>query len=128
MFFESYYGEKYSGIFLDTIIDYLDGRSESFLMTAARVITKRFSRIYNKVPDVSVIEKNIDEILYSMPKTAQIEEPKKEFTAEKLKEMEAGMELMKKELERLSAEKGETPMAKYLTKEIQRIVREKKEA
>jgi hypothetical protein len=62
-FFESYYGEKYSGVFLDVITSYLEGRSSGFYQAAAKVIVKRYSRIYNKVPDVAEIEKNKDEIL-----------------------------------------------------------------
>ena len=74
-YFENYYGEKYSGIFLDTMISYLDGYSEVFLQTSAKVIIKRFSRIYNKAPDIAIFEKNMEEIISAMPKPVSIPEP-----------------------------------------------------
>jgi len=85
-YFENYYGEKYSGIFLDTMISYLDGYSENFLQTAAEVIIKRFPRIYNKVPDVSVFESNKNEIFDKMPNPKQL--PKPEIQIHTIQEIE----------------------------------------
>jgi len=76
-FFENYYGEKYTGIFLDVMTDYLDGYSENYYKVVAAVLVKRFSRIYNKVPDPAVIEKNIDEINSMLPEKIYIDEPQK---------------------------------------------------
>ena len=92
-YFENYYSEKYSGIFLDTMISYLDGYSENFLQTTAEVIIKRFSRIYNKVPDVSIIEKNLEEIIYAMPKPVSLQEKETEIAT--VEEWESCIKTMK---------------------------------
>jgi len=85
-FFENYYGEKYTGIFLDVMTDYLNGYPENYYKVVATVLVKRFSRIYNKVPDPAVIEKNIDEINSMLLKTNYIDEPqKKRATPEEAK-------------------------------------------
>jgi len=65
-FFESYYGEKYTGIFLDVMLDYLEDCSDEFLLAVRKTMVLRFSRIYNKVPCPADIEKNMDEILSVM--------------------------------------------------------------
>ena len=61
-FFEGYYGEKYTGYFLDAMLDYLQDCAEPFLIAARKVVILRFSRTFGKVPDIAVIESNIDEI------------------------------------------------------------------
>jgi len=61
-FFENYYGEKYTGVFLDATTAYLDGHSENYYKAIAEVMIKRFSRIYNKAPGPAEIEKNMEEI------------------------------------------------------------------
>ena len=65
-FFEAYYGEKYTGIFLDTMLDYFDECSTDFLEAVRKVIILRYPRSFNKAPDVAVIEKNIGEIHKAM--------------------------------------------------------------
>ena len=77
-FFERYYGEKYSGVFLETMLSYFEDSSPGFRKATAEVITMRFSRIYNKVPDVAIIEKHFDEIKRSIPKPKMIEEKEEE--------------------------------------------------
>ena len=67
-FFEEYYGEKYTGAFLDAMTAYLDGCSHKFYLAVQKVMILRFSRIYNKVPCPADIEKHMDEILSVMPK------------------------------------------------------------
>ena len=61
-FFEGYYGEKYTGLFLDIMTDYLENSKEEYLSAMAKVMVLRFSRIYNKVPCPADIEKNEEEI------------------------------------------------------------------
>ena len=74
-FFEGYYGEKYSGFFLDAMTAYLFNRSEAFYKATANVLVKRFSRTYGKVPGVAEIERNLSEILDTMPKVKALPEP-----------------------------------------------------
>lgn len=70
-FFENYYGEKYTGMFLDVMTEYLDSYSEEFLSAIAKVMVSRFSRIYNKAPCPADINKNMDEINHFYYKTMQ---------------------------------------------------------
>jgi len=65
-FFEVYYGEKYTGLFLDTMAEYLKDGTDEFLSAVGKVMVLRFSRIYNKVPCPADIEKYIDEIYKAM--------------------------------------------------------------
>jgi hypothetical protein len=116
--FEEYYGEKYNGILYDAMFNYLQGYSEIFFNAAAEVIIKRFSRIYNKVPDIAIIEKNINEIHYSMPKPKLIDEPKREWTEEKLKESYEGLKLWKEKIHEIENTVGIKPMTKILNKII----------
>jgi len=74
-YFENYYGEKYTDVLLDVTTDYLDGASESFCNAAAKVLAKRFSRIYNKVPGPAEFEKYINEIYAAMPKPKELPRP-----------------------------------------------------
>ncbi|MCL2765594.1 MAG: hypothetical protein FWD40_10000 [Treponema sp.] len=67
-FFENYYGEKYSGVFLDVMTEYFADCSDEFMKASAAVIIKRFSRSFNKAPDLAVIENNINEIYNEMTK------------------------------------------------------------
>jgi hypothetical protein len=62
-FFENYYGEEYSGTFLLAMTEYLEGKSERFYEAVAKVTIKRFSRVYNKSPDIAKLEENMYEIL-----------------------------------------------------------------
>jgi len=62
-FFENYYGEKYTGVLLDTMTDYFEDCSEEFLSAVGKVMILRFSRIYNKAPCPADIEKNMEEIM-----------------------------------------------------------------
>jgi len=73
-YFENYYGEKYTGAFLKTMVDYLDGDSENFYEAMAKVMVKRFSRVYNKVPDVAEIEKNMSEIMDTLERPLMLPE------------------------------------------------------
>ena len=77
-FFESYYGEKYTGMFLDIMLDYLKDGSDEFLLAVRKVMVLRFSRIYNKVPCPADIEKNMDEILSVISYPAALPEPQTE--------------------------------------------------
>jgi len=65
-FFESYYGEKYTGMLLDVMTDYLADSTKEFLLAVGKVMVLRFSRIYNKVPCPADIEKHINEIYEAM--------------------------------------------------------------
>ncbi|MCL2556867.1 MAG: hypothetical protein FWE09_00145 [Treponema sp.] len=88
-FLERYYGERYSGVFLDTMLDYLDGRGEDFLRAAALVIVKRVSRAYGKAPGHAEFERHMDEILAAMPERPALpQETEPPITDE---EREAGM-------------------------------------
>jgi hypothetical protein len=115
-YFENYYGEKYTGILLDSMLGYFKDRSENFLQATLEVIIRRFPRIYNKVPDIAVIEKNTDEIYYSMPKPELLEEPKREWTEEKLKENKEGINLIKEKIRELEKTAGEKPMTEVFKK------------
>jgi hypothetical protein len=114
IYFEKFYGEKYDGVFKNVMLEYLEGYSEYFYSSCAEIIVKRFSRIYNKVPDVAIIEKNLDEILASMPKPKMIEAPVEIITDEEWTEGEKGHNEL---VEILNNKKSEgKPMAKYLDK------------
>jgi len=106
-FFENYYGEKYTGIFLDVMTDYLDGYSEYFYRAVATVLVKRFSRIYNKVPDVEAIEKNIYEINSMLPERIQITAAQEDRATPE--EAEAFIKELKSKMKN-----GTCPMAKQL--------------
>jgi len=67
-FFENYYGEKYTGYFLDSMNEYLYNCSEEFLLAVRKVIVLRYSRSFNKSPDIAVIENNLKEIYQIMTK------------------------------------------------------------
>jgi hypothetical protein len=79
-FCEGFYGERYSGILLDVMVSYLEGRSEAILDSSARVLVKRFSRIYGKVPGPAEIEKNLDEIYQGIPDPVYIPEYREEIS------------------------------------------------
>jgi hypothetical protein len=91
-FFEGYYGEKYSGVVLDAVVAYLDGRSADFYRAAADVLVKRYSRIYNKVPGPAEFEKNMDEIMATKPRQYYLPEPKREISDEERAEVEGMMD------------------------------------
>jgi hypothetical protein len=75
LFFESYYGEKYTGAFLDVMTSQLSEYAEEFLDAAAKVIVKRYSRSYNKAPGMAEIEANMGEILGAMPRKKELPAP-----------------------------------------------------
>jgi len=79
-FFEGFYGEKYSGIFLDTMTAYLADCSPSFYKATATVIVKRFSRTFGKAPGPAEIELNMNEILQAIPKPVLLPECEPELT------------------------------------------------
>jgi hypothetical protein len=74
-FCEGFYGEKYSGVFLDVMVAYLKGKPEVFLDSAARVLAMRFSRTHGKAPGPAEIEKYQDEILNGIPKPSPLPDP-----------------------------------------------------
>jgi hypothetical protein len=80
VFFENYYGEKYTGVFLQTVTDYLGGHTPDFYKAAAEVLVKRFSRIYNKVPGLAEFETHMDEIKAAKPTQYYLSEPKPEVS------------------------------------------------
>jgi len=57
-YFEGYYGEKYTGVFLHVMNEYLEGYSESYLDAIANVVVRKFPRHFNKSPDPAIIEEN----------------------------------------------------------------------
>jgi len=79
-FFEKYYGERYSGMVLEAMAEYLDGRSPAFYKAAAEVMIKRFSRSYGKSPCPADIERHMDEIEAAMPKPEYLPEPDQNLT------------------------------------------------
>jgi len=85
-FFENYYGEKYSGVFLDAMAGYLKNSSPDFRKAAATVIIKRFSRSFGKSPGPSEIEQHMKEILQAIPRAPSLPERKPEMTEVEKKE------------------------------------------
>jgi hypothetical protein len=83
-FFENYYGEKYSGIFLDTMSAYLTGCSPRFRKAAAEVLVKRFSHSFGKSPCPAEIEKHMSEILDAIPKYPALPEHPSETDEERV--------------------------------------------
>jgi hypothetical protein len=77
-FFEGFYGEKYTGVFLEVMTSYLDGYSADFYRAAAAVLAKRYPRGYGKAPGPAEIEKHKEEILAVMPRPAALPEPAEE--------------------------------------------------
>ena len=69
-FFEGYYGEKYSGVFLDVMTGYLSELSPRYYKPIAEVLVKRFTRAYGKAPSPAEVEMHMEEIkgLILMPK------------------------------------------------------------
>ena len=61
-YFEGYYGEKYTGVFLEVMTAYLDGYPEKFLDAIAKVVVEKFPRHFNKSPDPAIIEENLPHI------------------------------------------------------------------
>jgi len=111
-FFEKYYGERYSGKFLDAMIGYLDGYSDEFCKAAAEVMIKRFSRSYGKSPCPADIERHMDEILAAMPRREYLPEPDQEMTHSE--RMETLGRLLDETKRLLSTGKTE-PMTRTLT-------------
>jgi hypothetical protein len=84
-YFEEFYGEKYSGVFLDTMTKYLNKYSADFYNAATEVLVKRFSRTYNKAPGPTEFEKYFDEILHTMPKPKKLPEPETQIATQEEK-------------------------------------------
>jgi hypothetical protein len=95
-FFESYYGEKYTGIFLDSMVGYLSSYSDDFLESAGPVIVKRYSRTFNKSPGIEEFEANMGEIIQSMPRKKELPGP--EISEEQVKSNLAFISSMKAKL------------------------------
>ena len=114
-FFEGYYGEKYSGVFQDTMTAYLDGCTSEFYLAIRKVMVLRFSRIYNKVPGPSEIEKYMDEINTVMANISNLlPEPEKQYATK-----EEAQEWLKEIKGMLS--KGTGPMAGIIKKSMEDI-------
>jgi len=113
-FFESYYGEKYSGAFLEATAAYLDGSSADFCKAAAEVMIRRFSRSYGKSPCPADIERHMDEIVGAMPGPAAIPEPEVPATAE---EKARGASVLEEIMRRLRANRT-APMAGTLERAL----------
>ena len=79
-FFENYYGEKYSGVFLEVMAGYLNNSSPAFRKAAAAVMIKRFSRSFGKSPGPAEFEQHMKEILGAIPRPAALPEPVPEIT------------------------------------------------
>jgi len=109
VFFEGFYGEKYSGVFLDTMTAYLDGYSADFYQAAASVLVKRFSRAYGKAPGPAEIEQNKTEILSIIPRPKELPEPEERITPEEAESF------LKKIKEQFS---GKKPMADVLLRTL----------
>jgi len=73
-FFENYYGEKYTGVFLDAMSSYLSDCSPCFRKAAAEVLIKRVSRSFGKSPCLAEIEKHKSEILNHINKPVALPE------------------------------------------------------
>jgi len=114
IFFENFYGEKYTGVFESVMLGYLSGRSEAFYQAAANVIVRRFSRTFNKAPGPAEIEKHMDEILYTMPKPEALPEPLPERDYE-------AYEKFKAEIREVLGQKNRGPMTDVLEKTIDSI-------
>jgi len=84
-FFEGYYGGKYTGIFLDAMLEYFLNTSEAFIMATFKVIPKRFSNTFGKLPDIAIIENNLEEICAERGKF---------WEAKKIKEKKEEVELI----------------------------------
>jgi len=110
-FFEGYYGEKYSGIVLDTTVEYLDGHTADFYKAVAEVMIKRFSRCYGKSPCPADIERHLDEILETIPKREYLPEPEQVLTDGERAEVLDMLGQVKRQLN----EKQVSPMTKTLT-------------
>jgi hypothetical protein len=79
-FFENYYGEKYTGLFLDTMTEYLENGTDEFLSAVRKIMVLRFSKIYNRSPCPADIEKHLGEIyeVMSSPKL-YLPEPENQY-------------------------------------------------
>ncbi|MDR2597259.1 MAG: hypothetical protein LBC76_08075 [Treponema sp.] len=113
VFFENFYGEKYTGVFLDTMTAYLDGCTSEYYMAVRKVMVMRFPRIYNKVPGPAEIEKYMDEIdgVYAAMPKPLLPEPPAEYASP-----EEAAEWLKDIKNRLS--KGTGPLAGAAIKAI----------
>jgi len=112
-FFESYYVNKYTATVKDVMLNYLKDCKKEFLEAAADVIILRYSGCYGKVPDIAIIENNLEEI-YKVMTDMQIKNALPEPLPER--DYEAHEECMR-ELERLERKYGnESPMSNSLNK------------
>ena len=83
--FECFYGEKYSGVFLQTMTEYLAGFSPRYYPAIYAVMVKRVSRAFSKSPGPAEIEQHKNEIIDSVPRPVYLPEPaEEEFYTENL--------------------------------------------
>ncbi|MCL2174439.1 MAG: hypothetical protein FWB73_00190 [Treponema sp.] len=61
-FFENYYGEKYTGVFLEVMTEYLNNFSDDYLEALSKTMVLKYPRSFNKSPDPAILEKYTDEI------------------------------------------------------------------
>ena len=113
-YFERYYGEKYQGVFFEAVADYLSRETKGFYRAAAKIIPRRYSRIYNKAPGLAEFEQCRKEIEKEMPRPKQIEEPRYEPTEEERAECLKMLDEHKAKLKKKGAMAG--PLAKTLGK------------
>ena len=76
--FECYYGEIYSGMLLGIMTEYLYDFSDEERRAAVKVLLKRVSRSFGKVPGISEFEKHIDEIKYEAERNKPLQLPEPE--------------------------------------------------
>ena len=81
-FFEDFYGEKYTGIFLDVMLEYFEGCSSEYLLAVRNVMILRFPK-NNKVPGSAEIEKHMEEIenVFSAIPKPLLPEPETEYAS-----------------------------------------------
>ena len=113
---EGYFGEKYSGILLSAMTEYLANASPDFLQVAFKVLIKRCSRSFGKVPGIYEIETNLDEIRSLIPKPIALPEPLPELSDAERSE---GIIMLREFKKSLRGEPG--PMVKPLIDTIERI-------
>ena len=125
-FFESYYGEKYTGDFLDVMAEYLSNFSDDWLEALSKTVVLNYPRTYNKSPDPAIIEKHIEEIRNEIErrkiKNALPETPTEKCSNEEaeayINQMREILHMKKEE----AVEKGiQAPMLKSLNKVIDNL-------
>ena len=118
-FFEGFYGEKYTGVLLDTMVAYLDGSSSDFYRATACVIVKRVSRNYGKVPGPAEIEQHMTEILDTLPKWTFLPEP--QMSAEERDKAREALCISIEEFRQRLKNRPAGPMARLLSSVIDTV-------